>query len=432
MTPRPWLPVVLALLLVPPGALARAADAPAGGESTPLAGQIDGMVDELLADAKTRKALQAAGRNIAFEGVAWRSEQGTLAGTSPLGLQLDDAVSEALTRHRIPTTPAGIRTRGLAGLFVKGAFGVVGSTAKVMLSFVDQNTGKVVSEVRRTLQPSALMNLGVNQLLPPDSENARMLAQLIQGVVGAGAQPFPIQVRTARGAHAAYFEGEHLQVVVETDRDCYLRLYHISWAERTLTMIYPNRSEPNPFIHAGAPVQLPAPGSAAVFEIAKPYGVDAIVAIASDKPFADDALVRSRLEAPEAAAPQIVSEPVASAAPTPPPAEAPAPPPAPAESSAPPTEESPASEPTADGAAADSSLQRTDQFLSESGIDEARTRGVLTRGLIVRHLPGGSSQGASGSTSITGLSVAAGVNDGARVAKAVCYFTTLPKITFSR
>lgn len=388
---------LLALMIVVPVVSAHAASPDAPPIPAGLVREMDSMVAELLAGDAAKRKLRSAGQRVSFEGMAWDVGAGQSAGTSPLGLRLGDAVGSALERRRISERPgAGPATRGLGGAIIKGAFGSVGSAVGVVLSMVDANSGRLLSEVRRRLEPRALADLGMNELLPPNAQDAKLLAQLVSGSIGSGAQPFKLQVRTERGAHAAYFEGDRLHVEVEAERDCHLRLYHVSWTEKRLTLIFPNRSEPDARIAGGTSVRVPADGSAAVFDVAPPYGVDAIVAIASEEPFEDEAAVAERLagEAPEAE-PQPLSD--ASTAPEASPEEV-------------------------------GGLQPAGEFLTEPDVDEARTRGVLTRGLVVRHR---AEPLADPGAAATGLAATPSGGCGP-VARAVCYFTTLPRLSFGK
>jgi hypothetical protein len=381
------------LFLVPAAGAARADVARSSAQAGRLGREVDGMVAELLSRDAAKAKLKAAGRRVVFEGVAWDAGSGAAAGTSAFGLELSDAVNTALTRRRIGVpAPDSMLTRGIGGAIVRGAFSSLGSAVGVVLSLVDINTGRIVSEVKRRLDPSSLAEIGMSELLPPGAENAKLLARLVQGVIGTGPQPFPIQVRTARGPHAAYFEGERLQVFVQADRDCYLRLYHISWTEKTLTLIFPNRSEPDSRIAGGARVQVPAEGSAATFEVSKPYGVDAIVAVASEQPFPD------ALQAPGSSAAE----------------GAPAAPGDAVQDASGPADPAPPSDAAAEG-----------EFVSEQDVDEERTTRVLMRGLMVRHRPAAPAASDAGSLADPG---------GGRgpLARAVCYFTTLPRISVSR
>lgn len=403
---------LLVLMLALPVTSAHAATPAAPLSPASLTREMDSMVAELLASDAAKRKLQSAGQRVSFEGMAWDAGAGQSAGTSPLGLRLGDAVGSALERRRIGETPGdGPATRGIGGAILKGAFGSVGSAVGVVLSMVDANSGRVVSEVRRRLDPNALVDLGMNELLPPNAQDAKLLARLVSSSIGSGAQPFKLKVRTVRGANAAYFEGDRLQVEVEADRDCHLRLYHVSWTDKRLTLIFPNRSEPESRIAGSASVRVPADGSAAVFEVARPYGVDAIVAIASEQPFEDEATVSERL-AREVLTTEPTSE---SEAPT---------------ATEPAQDAAPEAAPEVAPELADG-LQPAGEFLSEPGVDEARTRGVLTRGLVVRHQAEPFvGPGSTGSES-TGLA-ATPVGDRGPVARAVCYFTTLPRLSFAK
>jgi len=399
---------LLVLMLAVPVVSAHAVTPAAPSSPASLKREMDSMVAELLASDAAKRKLQSAGQRVSFEGMAWDAGAGQPAGTSPLGLRLGDAVGSALERRRIGEAPGHAPvTRGIGGAILKGAFGSVGSAVGVVLSMVDANSGRVVSEVRRRLDPNALVDMGMNELLPPNAQDAKSLARLVSSSLGSGAQPFKLKVRTVRGAHAAYFEGDRLQVEVEADRDCHLRLYHVSWTDKRLTLIFPNRSEPDSRIAGSTSVRVPADGSAAVFEVARPYGVDAIVAIASEQPFEDEATVSERL-----------AREVLTTEPTP-------------ESEAPTATEADTEAATDPAPELTDGLQPAGEFLSEPGVDEARTRGVLTRGLVVRHRAEPLAGPGTTGTESTGLAATPG-RDRGPVARAVCYFTTLPRLSFAR
>lgn len=380
-----------------------AAGAPPGAaiDRSEIADRIDAMVHDLLSNESARRQLGVAAGPVVLDGVAWEYEPGRIAGTSALGVQLRAGFDRALTQRGITVSDSLVRTRGIAGTLIKGAFRVVGGTVRVALSMVDANSGRIVSQAVQTLRETDLVGLGIDQILPPGSEDAKLLAQLLGGVLGSESQPFAITLRTRRGTQAAYFEGEPLQVLIESERDCYLRLYHISWTDKRLTLIFPNRSEPVGFMTGGTVIQVPAEGSGAIFEVGRPYGVDAIVAVASESPFDDESLVRSTLETGEAAENSAGNA-------------------ADAESDASGTDD-----------AGDTGPERVGDFLSEGTVDGARAQAVLTRGLFVRHEPttGGDATAAGGTTALQ----SPGLPDRSRqVAHAVCYFTSLPRIAFSR
>jgi hypothetical protein len=204
----------------------------------------------------------------------------------------------------------------------------------------------VITQAQRMLSTAVLGGASVGDLLPPDAQNARLLARLLAGSFGGAPTTGGLRVSTDRGAQAAYAEGETLQVLVESDRDCYLRLYHISWSERALTLVFPNRSDLDSYLPAGTLKSVPAEGTGVVFEVSKPYGVDALIAISSAEPFEDEALVATGLGG-AAAMPWSG---------------------------------------TARG------VTRAGNYLARQGISEAQAQGVLAKGLLVRlpatELPG--------------------------------------------
>jgi uncharacterized protein DUF4384 len=170
---------------------------------------------------------------------------------------------------------------------------------RLTLSVLDAQTGAVVAESHRILksiQGASELAALEGAVLPPGAGNARDLAAVVRDAIGTTRSDFELQVTTARGGNPAYFEGESLTVQVAAERDCYLRLYHLSWATRTMTLIFPNRRERDAFVAAGAVRNVPEVSKGAVFEIAKPYGVDAIVAIASSTPFGDEPQIARQLE----------------------------------------------------------------------------------------------------------------------------------------
>lgn len=349
------------------------------------AAELDSIVQTLLTRAAESAGNSGQPSGIRFVGVAWDAGDGTTAGTSELGLRIDDAVEGALVAQGAAAEPG---SKGVGGRVLRGAFRVMRTGVKLTLSVVDSQSGGILAEVQSLLKPSSLAGIAADALLPPDHTNARMLAQLLQDTLGEAPAAFGIRVTTDRGENAAYFEGDRLHAFVEVDRDCYLRLYHISWGERALTLIFPNRSELNSFLPAGSRRQIPDDLNGAVFEVAKPYGVDAIVAVASTQPFADDVQVTAHLNGGPSVVPSVGSAPAGSGAP---------------------------GGPVAAGA-----------YLTQPDVSESQARGVFARGLIVRHqdpAPAGVVPPDPSPWSPSGAPP-----EQPALARAVCYFTTLPRI----
>jgi hypothetical protein len=290
---------------------------------------------------------------------------------------------------------------------LRGAFQVLKTGVRLSLSVMDAQTGRVLSEAQRLLSPAALTGLAADELAPPDAASAVQLAQLIEQSFGGATSGFRLSVSTDRGSNAAYLNGERLRVLVASDRDCHLRLYHVSWRDRTLTLVFPNRSEPDGFLPAGVARTIPAEDARAVFEVSPPYGVDAIVAVASEAPFADDAFVASALGT-GAAAPGSIAYPT------------------------------------------DEGVEPAGEYLAARGIDSTRVHRALAKGLLVRHLEpdpaaagaGDGSEyptthpdpapGSPGATIPEGSAPTPAEGRPNLMARAACFFTTLRNANLDR
>ena len=81
------------------------------------------------------------------------------------------------------------------------------------------------------------------------------------------ADPLPVAVAlsTDRGEHPTYRVDDQLIIRAETNRDGFLYCYYQD-AEGSVARIFPNRFQPNAFVHGGAAVQIP-PGAARAFSI---------------------------------------------------------------------------------------------------------------------------------------------------------------------
>jgi hypothetical protein len=94
---------------------------------------------------------------------------------------------------------------------------------------------------------------------------------------------FPLTLTTNQ---PQYSENDLMTVTVQAARDCYLRLYVIN-AEQQVQQLFPNKWQPDNFIKAGQPVQIPGPGAKFRLRMSKPFGVETLKAVASTEQFSD-------------------------------------------------------------------------------------------------------------------------------------------------
>jgi hypothetical protein len=103
----------------------------------------------------------------------------------------------------------------------------------------------------------------------------------------ATAAPKPVtapdlRLSTNRGDHPSYHVHETLSVKATTARDAFLYCYYQD-ADGTVARIFPNRFEPNAFVHGATPVQIP-PGTKGAFDIRfdKDHVKEAVACVASN------------------------------------------------------------------------------------------------------------------------------------------------------
>ena len=276
------------------------AQGPAPGSKAPVDLQkldqiLQSMVDELYSRAATSGAKGLQTKYVRFEGIGYESEEGVVAGTSTLGALLQERLEVALSRKSVVLSPdESDAAKGFFGTLVRGGFIVLKSAVRLSLRLVDGNTGSMLSEVNREFGFGVFPGLGQSDIEPPNTGEAKELGALIKRVVGGTTSDFKLRVSTDQGSFGTYTEGEKLTIILESEKDCYVRVYHVSWQERKLTLIFPNKSEQDGVLKAGEVRRIPGQSRKYSFEVSKPCGVDAIVAVASLEPFSDEGEVEAQ------------------------------------------------------------------------------------------------------------------------------------------
>ncbi|MBP7335871.1 DUF4384 domain-containing protein [Niveispirillum sp.] len=101
---------------------------------------------------------------------------------------------------------------------------------------------------------------------------------LLQVAPPAGS--FALRLTTDR---PRYRLGENVRVTVGSDRDCHLTLLDAGTSGK-VTVVFPNRFQPQTLLRAGQTVSVPAAGAAFDFRAAGPAGTEALVAICRPTP----------------------------------------------------------------------------------------------------------------------------------------------------
>ena len=99
----------------------------------------------------------------------------------------------------------------------------------------------------------------------------------------ASQEPPQLVLSTPRGPQPKYRIGESLSVAVQPNRDAYVYCYYQD-ATGTIARIFPNRFQPDPFLHAGTQIQVPpAGGKSFAIRFDKPGGRETVACMGADR-----------------------------------------------------------------------------------------------------------------------------------------------------
>ncbi len=155
------------------------------------------------------------------------------------------------------------------------------------LSLTDLATGGLIAETRYLI-PMGAMPTGLSvQPSVATIQTATALSMLVPGAQSQGtpARDFSLSLATDRGIGAVYRDGEKLALYITSNKDAYLKLYHID-VNGVAQLIWPNRFGGSGKIRAGEALTFPGPSDKFQFVLGRPYGTEYIKAVASTTPFA--------------------------------------------------------------------------------------------------------------------------------------------------
>jgi hypothetical protein len=367
---------------------------------------LQSMVDELYSRAATSGAKGLQTKCVRFEGIGYESLEGVMEGSSALGALLQKRLELALSRNSVVLSPEeSDGAKGFFGTVVRGGFRVVKSATHVTLRLLDGNTGNTLSEVSREFGLDLIPGLSRSDVEPPNGGEAKALGALVKKVVGGLTSDFKLRLSTDEGSFGTYTEGDKLTIILESEKDCYVRVYHVSWQERKLTLIFPNKSEQDGVLKASEVRRVPGELLNYSFEVSKPYGVDALVAVASLEPFGDENEVAAQWSGrsePEGAT-QI-------------------------ESTWSDTSQVATAPEDTTQLEAQKGIERVGAYLERSNIDEQQLQTVVAKGLIIKEDTTGQQSAATDAIISTPLRNLANPTGRQGRARATCYFVTVERL----
>jgi len=137
------------------------------------------------------------------------------------------------------------------------------------------NNADQTPQVEGNGQTPVFFNTDLNA--PPAAATPDMAA------ANAQRHDFDLRLSTNKSEYRA---GDRMTVTVQAAQDCYLRLYLVN-AQQEITQLFPNAYQPDNFIRADQPVQIPGPGARFYLEMTPPFGTETLKAVASTVQFED-------------------------------------------------------------------------------------------------------------------------------------------------
>ena len=140
----------------------------------------------------------------------------------------------------------------------------------------------------RLLANEARQNTSKTTTAPATMPAVGPVSPATPAVATAAASPPPpppprLVLSSPRGPQPTYRIGETLVVAVEPTNDAYVYCYYQD-ASRTVARIFPNRFQPDPFLHGGTRIEIPPAGQKSfAIRFDKPGGTEAVACIGADR-----------------------------------------------------------------------------------------------------------------------------------------------------
>jgi hypothetical protein len=175
------------------------------------------------------------------------------------------------------------KLRGLQALF-SGKFFDEGANVVIYFDLVSVETGTVLTKstvkISRNDIPASI------SILPENYNDAIALLKELTQVNNANASQFVVKAWPDRGKGATYKNGEDMVLNVYSNRDCYIKIYHID-AQKQLTLIFPNQWAGNNQIKKNTLYQIPDESYGFVWKMQPPFGTEFFKVVAQTEPFKD-------------------------------------------------------------------------------------------------------------------------------------------------
>ena len=140
---------------------------------------------------------------------------------------------------------------------LSGAYFDAGDSVRIELKIVDFADGSLVGREEVRIPKSAIPPSV--SLLPPDLEEAAKVFREIGDLVKSGDDRLVVRATTNRGSGAVFRDGEEMVVNFFSNRDAFVKIYHIDVKGET-KLIFPNQYHRDNFVPKNTLVRIPGPG----------------------------------------------------------------------------------------------------------------------------------------------------------------------------
>ncbi len=175
------------------------------------------------------------------------------------------------------------KLKSIQGL-ITGRFFDDDEEVQVFLELLDVESGTVIGRTELHI-PRADLPDSVS-IRPDNYSDALYVLEQLSEVQNAGNQDFVVKVWTSRGNGGTYRDGEKLVINFFSNRDCYVKVYHID-ARNSMQLIFPNPYFSDNFVTAKKVYKIPDSRYPFAFVLGEPYGTEFIKVMASTVQFTD-------------------------------------------------------------------------------------------------------------------------------------------------
>ena len=175
------------------------------------------------------------------------------------------------------------KLKAIQGL-ISGRFFDTDDTVQVFLELLNVETGTILSNTKIYI-PKSEIPASVS-IKPQNYSDALYVLDELARVENADNKDFIVKLWTKRGDGGTYIDGEKLVVNFYTNRNCYIKIYHVD-VRKNMQLIFPNEFYSDNFINKKRLYKIPDERYPFSFVLGEPYGTEFIKVIASTVQFID-------------------------------------------------------------------------------------------------------------------------------------------------